>query len=235
MFNIHDTSCTIYSRNKEDVTLFRDAVLTCIEKETIPNNFGKDWLGNVAYNFGLDYKDYSCEGSIEDFFEDITEDKDPVTGKPVYSFFFNYYSIGDSCPDMFEDALNLFNKKCNTDISQAYLIGEPDISIYRKHDPMGIFYKEQYVTDVTGEDKHCSHMFNSETTEDTVDQINSLLEDYDIKGRITEQDIPISEFRNDEIRSKEIVLDKDGIKQTDNSSLHIPSNTYIKISWIKQI
>lgn len=64
----NETIC--FSTDKSDVEKLIKKITKGIQENPIPNGFGPNWLGNLAYIIGLDYNKIYCRGELlEDSYE----------------------------------------------------------------------------------------------------------------------------------------------------------------------
>lgn len=152
MPNWCSTRYAFYATDKEhqdELYRFCDVV------ESVKNDFGKRWLGNVCTAFGINYKDVSCRGDIDCIYED--EDYIIIDTDTAW----------EPMPEMWDIILN----KHFPHLKYAYYAEEPYMNIYVKHDDIG-YFTEKFVFD--GYSNDVGERISLDTEEELVYYANQI-------------------------------------------------------------
>lgn len=124
----------VFEGPKEDIYQFQKNLIKCTSLEALPNDFGKNWEGNVAFGFGLDYGKFCCRGEIETIYE-IQKGKNG----------FDWFSV--DCFDAWEpnhELIDAIIDKFYPSITYELMAEEPGCEVFINTDEEGKYFPYRY-------------------------------------------------------------------------------------------
>ena len=140
------------SDDKEQLEKFRSELTEAVKTVYHKSDFGKRWLGNILYHFGLTHNDAVCRGTLEDLDSEVTEENG------YYSFLATTESAWSPCVQMWV----LIFKKHFPNIQFAFSSEEPGNGLYAKMGCDFFEYPEKYIVDACINDHDAYEYFVTE-------------------------------------------------------------------------
>lgn len=127
----------VFSGPQKELERLERNITKWMEKNAVPNGFGKDWLGNIVAGAGFDYEKVPCRGMISNLY--MISDRDSRTSRL-------YIDTETAwCPT--NEMWDLVIQKYAPHTSYLYYAEEPGCGIYETNDIFRAKFDFDYIVD----------------------------------------------------------------------------------------
>ena len=171
-----NTRRTFYSRNREDIDILLETLISISKNETLFTDDKTVWLKVIADHFNLDDKEYTYVGKLYNISDKSESEKTENGISTIYFFEIAYSSENGTASRLWNKILHQFNQTHNTDIGYAYISDSSETDFFVKYDPTGFFYREKYR--LTVHENGNTDTAYYENIDELTDNTDQILEDY---------------------------------------------------------
>lgn len=157
------TTSYVFKGNENELKDFYNKIKSFMSKERVPNDFGDNWLGNIADGFGFSYNEIPYRGSITYLnLDDVPERLELSTETAWYPM-----------TEMWDKII----EKHYPSITYVLIAEEPGMGIYINTDLTGDDFSTRFSVDFKLPPKYdpeCENGFYADCEEELVEMFNKI-------------------------------------------------------------